>query len=80
VAAARRSYASEFDDHLSGVGDPPRWWPYAREYPGWHVWEGVSGLLYARRPRTSPPMVVRTGSGADGLRGEIQAAENARRR
>jgi hypothetical protein len=39
--------------------DVPDWWPYAAEFPQWHVWRGVSGLVYARRPRTSPPIVVR---------------------
>lgn len=30
------------------------------EFPGWHAWRGVDGrLLYARLPRTSPPVVVR---------------------
>lgn len=39
--------------------DIPDWWPYAAEFPHWHVWRGVCGLVYARRPRTSPPLVVR---------------------
>jgi hypothetical protein len=39
--------------------DAPDWWPYAPEFPHWHVWQGVAGLLYARRPRTTPPIVVR---------------------
>ena len=34
--------------------DIPDWWPYAAEFPHWHVWRGVGGLVYARRPRTSP--------------------------
>ena len=29
-----------------------------REFPGWHVWHGVSGLFYARRPNSSPPIVL----------------------
>jgi hypothetical protein len=37
----------------------PAWWPYSRQFPHWHVWRGVAGLLYARRPRTSPPKIVR---------------------
>ena len=64
-------YASEFADHLNGLGDPPKWWPYGQEFPDWHVWEGVSGILYARRPRSSPPKVVRSTEGAEGLRHEI---------
>ena len=27
-------------------------------WPGWVWWRGVGGLLYARRPKTSPPAVV----------------------
>jgi len=26
---------------------------------GWHVWRGVSGLVYASLPRSSPPGVLR---------------------
>jgi hypothetical protein len=29
------------------------------DYPGWHAWRGVSGLWYARRPRSSPPVTLR---------------------
>lgn len=48
-----------------------------REFPGWHAWEGVIGLLYARRPDTSPPMVVRaTDTGQ--LRTAIEDAERER--
>jgi hypothetical protein len=31
----------------------------AREFPRWYFWTGVSGILYARLPLTSPPMVAR---------------------
>lgn len=49
-----------------------------RDYPSWHAWEGViAGLLYARRPRATPPMVVRSTS-LEGLREEIEAAERER--
>jgi hypothetical protein len=30
-----------------------------REFPGWHVWLGVSSLWYARRVLSSPPVIVR---------------------
>ena len=50
----------------------------ARDYPGWETWPGVlAGVVYARRPRTSPPLVVRAIS-ADGLRQAIEAAETER--
>jgi hypothetical protein len=55
--------------------DVPDWWPYAAEFPQWHVWRGVCGLVYARRPRTSPPLVVR-GEDAVDLRDEIRRAES----
>ena len=46
-----------------------------RDYPGWHAWPGVlAGVVYARRPRSSPPLVVRAISAAD-LRRAIEAAE-----
>lgn len=49
-----------------------------RDYPGWHAWPAaLAGLVYARRPRTSPPLVVRATSIAQ-LRHEIEAAERER--
>ena len=42
------------------VETTPDWWPYAPEFPHWHVWRGVAGLFYARRPKSSPPKVVRS--------------------
>lgn len=29
-----------------------------REFPGWHVWQGINRLWYARRTNSSPPIVV----------------------
>ena len=50
----------------------------ARDYPGWQAWPGVlGGVVYARRPRTSPPLVVRAVT-PDGLRQAIEAAERER--
>ncbi len=54
--------------------EAPDWWPHAAECPGWHVWRGVAGRLYARRPRSSPPKVVRGKDVAD-LRDQIRQAE-----
>ena len=54
--------------------DHPDWWPYAAEFPCWYVWRGVGGLVYARRPRTRPPAVVRAVDAAD-LREQIRRAE-----
>lgn len=48
------------------------------DYPGWQAWPGVlAGVVYARRPRTSPPLVVRAIT-PDGLRRAIEAAERER--
>ena len=55
----------------------PEWVPYAPEFPGWCVWRGVAGLLYARRAGSSPPMVVR-GVDAAALREQIRLAEAPR--
>lgn len=30
-----------------------------RKWPHLHFWRGVTGLLYVRRPRSSPPLVSR---------------------
>jgi len=40
---------------------------------GWECWVGVGGVLYARRPRSTPPKVVRAPS-AGALREAIGAA------
>ena len=42
------------------------------DYPCWHVWRGVSGLWYARRPRSSPPVVLRNRI-VTGLRAQVGA-------
>ncbi|HUY44619.1 MAG TPA: hypothetical protein VMV92_02670 [Streptosporangiaceae bacterium] len=52
----------------------PEWWPYAAELPGWHVWRGISGLVYARRLNSPPPLVVR-GEDAVDLRDAIRREE-----
>ena len=49
-----------------------------RDYPGWHAWPAaLAGLVYARRPRTSPPLLVRATSVGQ-LRTEIENAETQR--
>jgi hypothetical protein len=45
--------------------------------PGWHPWTGVNGLLYARRPKTSPPKVVRAHN-YEVLLARVRAAEKRR--
>jgi hypothetical protein len=45
-----------------------------RDFPHWYAWRGVLGLFYARRPGTSPPVIVRATS-VDQLRQQIEATE-----
>lgn len=54
----------------------PAWWPaeYSTEFPHWHVWRGVGGLLYGRRLMSSPPRVVRAESVED-LGDQIRSSE-----
>ena len=42
----------------------------AREFPRWHTWKGICGLLYASRRLTSPPAVMRAEDPQD-LRDQI---------
>ena len=57
---------------MSDPEPPPMWWEfYAPEFPDWHAWEGVNGLLYARRPRSSPAKVARAWT-ADGLAARVR--------
>lgn len=55
----------------------PDWWPYAARFPRWHVWKGL-GLLYARRPRSSPPKVVRAAN-PDDLAQKVAVVEHGQR-
>jgi hypothetical protein len=47
------------------------------DHPGWHAWPGILGLLFARRPDSHPPLLVRSAT-ASGLRTEIIRAERKR--
>ena len=56
------------------TGGEPTLADVAREFPCWHCWRGVSGLLYARLPKSSPPIVIRAEDPVDlrdQIRGEI---------
>lgn len=46
-------------DLMTAGTEDPDWWAYSNEFPRWHVWRGIAGLLYARRLMSSPPRVVR---------------------
>ncbi len=54
--------------------EQPDWWLYAAEFPHWHVWRGIAGLLYARRLMSSPPRVLRSQDPLE-LRDQIRQAE-----
>ena len=41
---------------------------------GWECWVGISGILYARKRRSSPPMVERAATAAE-LAAKVEAAE-----
>jgi hypothetical protein len=43
---------------------------YGKLPRGWECWTGISGLLYARRRRSSPPVVLRDVS-VDGLARQV---------
>ena len=40
-------------------------------FPRWEVWTGIAGLVYARKPLTSPPVVLRAEDPTD-LRDQIR--------
>jgi hypothetical protein len=42
-----------------------------REFPAWECWRGIAGLVYARKPLTSPPVVLRAEDPTD-LRDQIR--------
>jgi hypothetical protein len=45
------------------------------DYPGWRCWQAViPALFYARRPNSSPPLVVRSAT-VEQLRAEVHRAE-----
>jgi hypothetical protein len=52
--------------------------PLRGQFPRWEAWRGVSGLLYVRLRRSSPPVVFRDVTG-DGLARQIRAWEARQR-
>ena len=50
-----------------------------REWPRWHTWKGIAGLVYAQRNKTSPPAVLRGEDPLD-LRDQIRGWEGNHRR
>src|SRR5215472_12626614 len=41
----RRAMECDTASGPAAVDETPDWWPYAPEFPHWHVWRGVAGLL-----------------------------------
>ena len=54
---ATRGYASRMSSPDSDIDPTPE--ALEAEFPGWHVFYGVSQLWYARKPLTSPPVLLR---------------------
>ena len=61
------------DDHASPAAEPTLA-DVEREYPRWHTWKGISGLVYASRNMTSPPAVLRDENTSE-LRAQIKSWE-----
>ena len=53
------------------TGPEPTLDDVAAMFPHWHVWRGIAGLVYARKPLMSPPVVLRGEDPAD-LRDQIR--------
>ncbi len=73
VHAVYTVYGKDMDRHTA----EPTLEDVEREWPRWHTWVGVSGLLYASRGLTSPPVLVR-GEDAMDLRDQIRGWEGRR--
>jgi hypothetical protein len=52
--------------------------PLRGQFPAWEAWRGIGGVLYARRRKTSPPVVLRDVTG-EGLARQIREWERERR-
>ena len=60
----RTGYGASIADERESAGKAaPPWWAYAKEFPSWYVWRGVTGLYYARMPGISPQRVLRAPTG-----------------
>ncbi len=52
--------------------------PLRGQFPAWEAWRGIGGVLYARRRKTSPPVVFRDVTG-EGLARQIRGWEREHR-
>lgn len=59
---------------MSQYTEEPTLEDVAQEFPRWHCFRGVSGLVYASRGMTSPPALVRGEDPMD-LRDQIRGWE-----
>jgi hypothetical protein len=51
--------------------------PLRGKFPHWEAWVGIGGLLYARRRKSTPPVVFRAAT-AEELAAKIREYEGAR--
>ena len=63
-----------YTDSMDGQTAEPTLEDVEHEWPRWHTWLGICGLVYASRGLTSPPAVVR-GEDATDLRDQIRGWE-----
>lgn len=63
------------DTSPSGSDTDPTTEAVEREFPRWHCWRGISGLVYASRQKTSPPLILRDENTVE-LRAQIRVTED----
>jgi hypothetical protein len=69
---------SAMNDHPTGSRAPDKLAALRGRFPHWEAWLGISGLLYARRRKSSPPVVFRAETAA-GLETQIRQYEGRQR-
>jgi hypothetical protein len=55
------------------AGEPKTTEDIERMFPGWHAWQGVNGLWYARLPGTSPCLTAEPAKDLINLKEQIAA-------
>jgi hypothetical protein len=71
MASGQRQAAGEHGHSTAGHDLDLSGEELERQFPRWHMWKGISGLWYASRRGSSPPVVVR-GEDLVDLRDEIR--------
>lgn len=67
----------DHSSHQHPAHQPDPLAPLRGQFPGWEAWRGIGGVLYARRRKTSPPVVFRDVTG-EGLARQIREWEGNR--